>query len=190
MCKIFVIPPVFLILGVVIFIGCRNGSEPRTNESPEDAPSSCVEASSDMGYPRLSEKYVEADGSKMEGASSFLAGDNPKTLSILEDSYRKLMTYSNPEYETAFAVELSPDNSLEIRLPARATDDRKEPIAIWRRPEKEDTGVDVVVVRQSEPLENDEQALAVLKSFASLNGEFESSVKWEVIGRSTSVPID
>ena len=85
-----------------------------------------------------------------------VAGDHSKTLRFLEDCYRRFKSRCNLEHENAFAIELSPESSLEIRLPARATEDRQETVALWRRPEKEETGLGFVsksvVMRSCEPL--------------------------------------
>ena len=101
------------------------------------------------------------------------------------------LDWTTPASHPLFAVHLDSTNSLTIKGSPKATENSEKMVAIWTQPERETTGVNVVVVRQSKPLDGTAQALALLESFEEGDAIIESSVKWTAKARGLNdIPVD
>lgn len=163
-----------LSMAVVVLSSCKDQSK---RSAPDQKPQSGE--SVDSEYPRMYEKRFDKDN-EVELSSSWVLGVHPKLLSALEVGFNEHLASCKPEDETIFGIQSSAEVSLVIRFSPTPAGDSRTMIAIWKRPEKEETtGEEIFLTRHSEPLDSEAEALALLKSYSSLDPEFESLAKWK-----------
>lgn len=178
------LPIALLIIGTAISPSCKDRSGPPVEPPPGVEPATSTSNSSTSKYRLLYENEREADG-ESEETGSFLLGDKSETMQLLEDRFRKSIEISEPEDEFLFGIEREAGESLMIKFTPTTTGEARTMIAIWEATENE-----VTFTHQSAPLESEEEALAVLKSYSSLESNTESSAKWVSRSRGMRVPPD
>ena len=173
--------PILILITAVVISGCKDQEKHST--SNQDAP---AQESTHSEYPCFYEKHLESGG-EVEGVGTFSLNPSPKIMDSIEERYLRI---SQSEGPSTFGIKKSADEFLLIRFTPGSTTDARTVTAIWKRPERDETGIEVSVVSHSEPIDSAAEGFELLKSYARPDTEFQSAVQWTVKKRSMHVPID
>lgn len=165
----------FVLLIVASFSGCSQSNAPSNAEYPKEKSQPASDVASEEQYPRIRWKWISADGKKIESMGSPISTSDP-SIRIVEDKFRQL-DWSDSALKPTFTIERAGDRSLTIML-SPETSDNHEMIAVLRIPGLKYGNTTTTLVRRSRPLNNAEQALSLLRSYAVDAGDFESLVDW------------
>lgn len=155
-------------------VGCgKNRGEADDGDPKKHA---AAPASTEAIYPRLTRTWLDSNG--WETLNSVAPVGSPKSLKFIDEAFEKL-EWAKPELIPKLAVELSEGESLEIRLLPSSTVDEPAYAALWTRPGSEFGGATTSIVEQSPRLSGAEQAIGLLRSYVTENGDAASLVEWK-----------
>jgi len=167
---------IFFAVIAVGLIGCSVTEDPTEGDASKAANGPTTSDSSESGeipYPRLVATHVHAkDGEITESGS-------PVASSIVKEQFSRI-DWTKP---ASIGVHIDANTSLTVTSLPTDDDIQGRLVAIWIQPETQVEDYLTSVVRHSEPFENKEQALTLLKSFVDDNGAVESATKWTVKSR-------
>ena len=175
-------PLILLSMAIIALSSCKDKSKSMSTTPKTSTPEQVLQK-----YPRT---YESADNGNQESSvSPYSLGDRPKLLKSLEVQFHKHIASHKSDGITKFGIQKSTDTSMLIKFSPNSTGDSKTITAIWKRQEKEPTtGEAIFVERHSDPLDSEEEALILLKSYSSLDPKFESLTNWTVKGSKMSLP--
>jgi hypothetical protein len=125
-------------------------------------------------YPKFIREWIAANGLEQSDEANSIT-QNPKTRQLMEERFRE-MEWSNGQAKASFSIELDAGRSLKFRS---ASDDQRGFSAIWTRPGPMLGGATSAIVKKSRPLPTVEDALELLHTYVSNDGDIQSVVEWE-----------
>jgi hypothetical protein len=165
-----------VVLAVASISGCSPSNAPSTAKPPTEQSQPAGDVVLEEQYPRLSWKWINADGNEIESTGSPVSASDASSR-IVEDKFRQL-DWNNSASKPSIAIKHAEDRSLTIMLSPDPIGDHDEIIAVCRKPGPKYGNTTTSTVRHSRPLKDAEQALQLLRSYTKDDGEFESLVEW------------
>lgn len=136
-------------------------------------------------YPRLLQTYPK--GSDVSFSSySISFGENKKLWTLLKSNFETQLEGIDARGDSSYEIQRDGQHSLAIVIRPGEGDEPPVLIAEWSS--LEDEGSTTVARKQSPPLEDPAQALALLKAYLELDPSFETMTTWTVVGRSMPGP--
>ncbi len=159
----------FALPAIVFLTGCEKKDE-GVGAAPTESPSSTVSAD----YPKFVRTWIAANGLEQSDEANSIT-QNPKTRQLMEERFRE-MEWTNNQAKASFSIELDAGRSLKFRS---ASGDQKGFSAIWTRPGPMLGGATSAIVKKSRPLPTVEDALELLHTYVTNDGDIQSVVEWE-----------
>lgn len=171
---------IIILLALITFasVGCSTRVDPSTEKltATENLTSP---GSTETPYPQLVVIHTHADGSKTTETTSPIV---PRTIDMA-------ITKIDPTDLTSIAVHSDANTSLTINYSGEENESNGCMVAVWRRPETKLKDAAICVVRHSDPFDDPERLVPLLKSFLIDEQSLESSLNWTIQSRSSaSIP--
>ncbi|MGI9243838.1 MAG: hypothetical protein ACR2RV_23780 [Verrucomicrobiales bacterium] len=163
-----------MVIGLAAMVGC-GGKVEEANEDPPDPAEAPTAA--EAGYPKLNRSSLAENGLEVANSLGPVLG-GAESLEFVDRFFAEL-DWGKADLQPKIEIELNDAESLDIRLSPQATADRIEYVAVWRRPGAKIGGATSAVVKQSKRIDSAEQAIGLLRTYITENGEVESLVEWK-----------
>lgn len=145
--------------------GANHGSaKPPISSEPED-------------YPKFVRAWIGASGSEYSDEAGSIAY-NPKTRALMEERFKE-MEWSNGQAKASFTMQLDAERSLRFISESDASNDNRGFLAVWTRPAPPIAGATRAFVKQSRPLPGMGNALELLHTYVTNDGDIQSVAEWD-----------
>ena len=124
-------------------------------------------------YPRFVREWIGANGLEQSDSA-----DSIGYSKLVEERFRA-MEWSNGQAKASFTIELDAGRSLKFRSESAVSKDQQEFTAIWTRPGPMIGGATSAIVKRSRPLPSVGDALELLHTYLTNDGDIQSVVEWE-----------
>jgi hypothetical protein len=128
-------------------------------------------------YPKLVRAWVGADGSEHSDVANPI-GSNPKSRKLIEERFNE-MEWSNGQAKAFFAMQLDAGRSLRFISSSDASNENSGFVAVWTRPGTPIGGATTAIVKRSRPLPGVAEALELLHTYVTTDGDIQSVVEWD-----------
>ena len=128
-------------------------------------------------YPKFVRAWVGANGLEYSDEASSI-GYNPKTRALVEERFKEV-EWSNGQAKASFAMQLDAERSLRFIPEPDASNDNRGFVAVWTRPGTPIGGATTAIVKKSRPLPGVEDALELLHTYVTIDGDIQSVVEWD-----------
>jgi len=128
-------------------------------------------------YPKFVRAWVGADGLELSDAASSISY-NPGIRALIEERFKE-MEWSNAQAKASFAMELDAERSLRFISASDGSNEKSGFVAIWTRPGTPIGGATTAIVKKSRPVPGVEDALELLNTYVTTDGDIQSVVEWD-----------
>ncbi len=161
-----------LLAAIALLSGCDDKSGGANNGSVKSA------ISTEPGdYPKFVRAWFLADGSEYSEDASSIAY-NPGTRALIEERFKQ-MEWSNGQAKASFTMQLDAERSLRFISVSDAANDNRGFLAVWTRPGTPISGATTAIVKRSRPLPGVAEALELLHTYVTNDGDIQSVVEWD-----------
>jgi hypothetical protein len=161
-----------LLPAIALLSGCDEKSAAANNGSVK-SPISTGQGD----YPKLVRAWVGADGLEHSDVANPI-GSNPKTRKLVEERFKEV-EWSNGQAKASFAMQLDAERSLRLISASDAPNENIGFVAVWTRPGKPIGGATTAIVKKSRPLPSVADALELLHTYVTTDGDIQSVVEWD-----------
>jgi hypothetical protein len=161
------------LLPAIVFLTACEKKGGGGGAAPTESPSSTVSAD----YPKFVRTWIAANGLEQSDEANSIT-HNPKTRELIEERF-KGMEWSNDQAKASFSIELDAGRSLKFRSESGASQDQQGFTAIWTRPGPMIGGATSAIVKRSRPIPSAENALELLHTYVTRDGDIQSVVEWD-----------
>lgn len=127
-------------------------------------------------YPKFVRAWVGADGLERSDVASSISY-NPKSKALIEERFKQV-EWSNGQAKASFAIQLDAERSLRLISASDAPNEQSGFVAVWTRPGKPIAGATTAIVKRSRPLPSAAEALELLHTYVTSDGDIQSAVEW------------
>lgn len=144
--------------------GANNGSaKPPVSSEPEN-------------YPKFIRVWLGADGLEHSDEASSIEY-NPKIRALVEERFKEV-EWSSGQAKASFTMQLDAERSLRFISGSDASNENSGFLAVWTRPAPPIGGATRAIVKRSRPLPGVEDALELLQTYVTTDGDIQSVVEW------------
>jgi hypothetical protein len=170
------IPTALLISSLLPAIALLSSCDKKSGGANDESVKSPISTEQE-NYPKFVRAWVGTDGLELSDAGSSISY-NPASRALIEKRFKE-MDWSNGQAKASFAMQLDAGRSLRFISASDTANENSGFVAVWTRPGTPIGGATTAIVKKSRPLAGVAEALELLHTYVTTDGDIQSVVEWD-----------